>query len=65
MPYRVLLYYKYVALTAPESFLVEHRKLCQQLGLTGRILIADEGLNGTVCGTLEQTEQYKQALWSL
>ncbi len=62
MPYRVLLYYKYVTLTEPAAFLVEHRKLCQQLGLTGRILIADEGLNGTICGTLEQTEQYKQAL---
>lgn len=58
----VLLYYKYVHLVDPKQFLVEHKQLCQRLGLTGRILVADEGLNGTVCGTIQQTEHYKQAL---
>jgi UPF0176 protein len=32
------------------------------LGLTGRILIAKEGINGTVEGTLEQTKKYKEHL---
>ncbi len=64
MNYRVLLYYKYVNLAEPEQFFNAHKLLCKQLGLTGRILVADEGLNGTVCGTIEQTEAYKQALWS-
>jgi UPF0176 protein len=65
MNYRVLLYYKYVPLSDPEQFLVQHRLLCQKLKLTGRILIADEGLNGTLAGTIEATEQYKQALWAM
>lgn len=64
MSYRVLLYYKYVPLQDPEAFLAEHRALCKRLGLNGRILVADEGLNGTVAGTLEAAEQYKQALWA-
>lgn len=63
--YRVLLYYKYVQLKDPKRFLIEHRQLCQRLGLTGRILVAEEGLNGTVCGTVDQAEQYKQALWAM
>lgn len=62
-PFRTLLYYKYVAITDPEMFRDEHRELCKQLGLVGRILVGYEGLNGTVSGTPEATEAYKQALW--
>lgn len=56
--YRVLLYYKYVQIEDPEAFTQEHLKYCKDLGLKGRILIAKEGINGTVSGTYEQTEQY-------
>ncbi|MCM3785460.1 rhodanese-related sulfurtransferase [Neobacillus mesonae] len=56
--YRVLLYYKYVHIDDPETFTQEHLKYCKDLGLKGRILIAEEGINGTVSGTFEQTEQY-------
>lgn len=62
MTYRVLLYYKYVPIAHPAQFVAEQKALCQQLQLKGRVLIAHEGLNGTVCGTIEQAEQYKQAL---
>jgi UPF0176 protein len=57
-PYRVLLYYKYVAINDFEQFAQEHLALCKSLGLKGRILIAPEGINGTVSGTVAQTEQY-------
>jgi UPF0176 protein len=56
--YRVLLYYKYVTIENPEEFTKEHKELCDSLGLKGRILIATEGINGTVSGTVEQTNQY-------
>ncbi|WP_445490718.1 oxygen-dependent tRNA uridine(34) hydroxylase TrhO [Niallia sp. 03133] len=60
--YRVLLYYKYTTIENPEEFSMEHLAFCKELGLLGRILVSDEGINGTVSGTYEQTEQYMEAL---
>ena len=61
-PYRVLLYYMYVPIDNPEEFAAEHLTFCKELGLKGRILVAEEGINGTVSGTVEQTEQYMKAM---
>ncbi|PRO64813.1 rhodanese-related sulfurtransferase [Alkalicoccus urumqiensis] len=57
-PYRVLLYYLYTDIADPEEKAAEHLEYCRELGLKGRILVASEGINGTVSGTVEQTEQY-------
>ncbi|AST91881.1 rhodanese-related sulfurtransferase [Sutcliffiella cohnii] len=57
-PYRVLLYYKYVHIENAEQFKEEHLNFCNELGLKGRIIIADEGINGTVSGNVEQTDAY-------
>lgn len=62
MNYQVLLYYKYVPIEDPETFRDEQKALCDEIGLMGRILVAHEGINGTVSGTPEQTEQYMQAM---
>jgi UPF0176 protein len=56
--YRVLLYYKYVSIENPEEVTQEHLNYCNELGLKGRIIIAAEGINGTVSGTIEQTDAY-------
>jgi UPF0176 protein len=58
LPYRILLYYKYVHIDDPEAFADEHRAFCEELGVKGRILIAREGINGTLSGTVEQTQKY-------
>ncbi len=58
MPYRVLLYYKYVTITDYESFADEHLAYCKKLGVLGRIIVAEEGINGTISGTIEQTNEY-------
>jgi predicted sulfurtransferase len=58
----ILLYYKYVAITDPVALSREQRELCTRLGLTGRIIIAHEGINGTVGGSLEAAEHYQQAM---
>lgn len=60
--YQVLLYYQYVHIENPEGFAAEHLRFCNEVGLKGRILVANEGINGTVSGTVEQTEQYMQAM---
>lgn len=62
--YRILLYYKFRTLENPEEFTKEHLALCKKLNLKGRILISHEGINGTCSGTIEETEQYMEALKS-
>ncbi|WP_199617162.1 oxygen-dependent tRNA uridine(34) hydroxylase TrhO [Paenibacillus alkalitolerans] len=61
-PYRILLYYKYVPIENHEEFAKEHLAFCKELGLKGRILVAHEGINGTVSGTVEQTENYMNTM---
>ncbi|GMV53458.1 MAG: hypothetical protein OKBPIBMD_01895 [Chlorobi bacterium] len=60
--YQVLLYYKFVPIEDPELFAREHHELCRDFGLLGRILVAHEGLNGTVSGTVEQCAAYMDAV---
>ncbi|MCB1097879.1 MAG: rhodanese-related sulfurtransferase [Verrucomicrobiae bacterium] len=60
--FQVLLYYRYCTIADPEAFAAAHRELCTKLELRGRILIADEGLNGTVSGTVPATEAYMKVL---
>ena len=61
-PYEVLLYYKYARLDDPQAYASSHRQLCESLELRGRILIASEGINGTVSGTKENCAKYRAAL---
>ncbi|MFS0620945.1 rhodanese-related sulfurtransferase [Priestia megaterium] len=61
-PYQVLLYYLYTPIENPEEFTVEHLAFCKELELKGRILIAAEGINGTVSGTVEQTDKYMETM---
>ncbi|MGJ8694899.1 MAG: rhodanese-related sulfurtransferase [Verrucomicrobiaceae bacterium] len=61
-PYEVLLYYKYCTIADPDGYADEHRQLCQRLNLKGRILIAKEGINGTVSGLVGDTEEYRRVL---
>ena len=56
--YRVLLFYKYVQIENPEEYVEEHLTFCKENNLKGRILIAEEGINGTLSGTFEDTEKY-------
>lgn len=60
MKYQVLLYYYYTDIEDPETFSTEHLDLCKEMNLKGRILVANEGINGTVSGTVEDTEKYME-----
>lgn len=62
MPYRVLLYYQYVDIENPEQFREEHYALCERLNLLGRVIIGEEGINGTVCGLEKDTNEYKRIM---
>lgn len=62
MKYQILLYYCYSKIDNPEQFREEHHLFCIELGLKGRIIIASEGLNGTVSGTQEACRKYMEAV---
>jgi len=62
--YQTLLYYCYKAIENAEEFAASHLKFCKTLNLTGRIIVADEGLNGTVSGTAEACSIYMETLHS-
>lgn len=63
-PYRVLLYYFYTPIENHVEFAAEHLAACKELELKGRILVAQEGINGTVSGTIEQTNKYMDMMKS-
>lgn len=63
--YRVLLYYKYQPIDNPEKMKEEHLEFTKSIGLKGRILISSNGMNGTVSGTVEQIEKYKDYVHAL
>jgi UPF0176 protein len=61
-PYRVLLYYNYTPIPNPEEYREIHHLYCIENNLLGRIIVAAEGLNGTVSGLSEDCEKYMQWL---
>ncbi|MEY2548750.1 MAG: hypothetical protein QOD64_1332 [Verrucomicrobiota bacterium] len=62
MNYPVILFYKYVEIADTGVFAGRQRVLCESLGLKGRLLIASEGINGTLAGTAENVNRYVTAL---
>ena len=60
--YQTLLYYCYSPIENAEEFAEKHLEFCKSLGLVGRIIVANEGLNGTVSGTKEACKAYMEAV---
>ena len=58
----VILFYKYVPIADPEVFATAQRALCVSLGLKGRVLIAEEGINGTLAGPIDAINEYTRQL---
>src|SRR4051794_24288525 len=55
----ILLYYLYNEIPDPNSTISEHISICTSLNLTGKIKISHEGINGTISGSTENTNEYK------
>lgn len=56
--HEILLYYKYTHIAEPEDLRRQQRELCERLNCLGRIIIATEGINGTIEGLVENTTEY-------
>jgi UPF0176 protein len=56
--YQIILFYKFVDLDNIEEIQKNQLNLCKNLGLKGRILLAKEGINGTLEGTPKNIALY-------
>lgn len=62
--YHILLFYKFTEILNIEEFRQNIEDWCKSQKLLGRILISKEGINGSVSGSHEQTEAFKEHLKS-
>jgi UPF0176 protein len=60
--YRVILYYIYVRIDDPESYRDQHHLFCIEHNLLGRVIVSQEGLNGTVSGLEADCASYMDYL---
>lgn len=62
--WEILLFYKYSNISNPQELVLQQKDICNQLRLKGRIIIAKEGINGTLEGTKINTQKYIDDLTS-
>lgn len=55
---RIVLYYAFTPLSDPEAVKLWQHTLCRELGLAGRIIISEHGINGTVGGEMSAVKKY-------
>lgn len=58
---KILLYYKFTPIKDPEAIKLWQKSLTDGLNLRGRILVSDQGLNGTVGGEMDDLKKYIKA----
>ena len=58
LDYTILLYYCYAEISDPEAYRQEHHLFCIENNIRGRVIVSDEGLNGTVSGLREDCIRY-------
>ncbi|HEY4505528.1 MAG TPA: rhodanese-related sulfurtransferase [Candidatus Paceibacterota bacterium] len=56
----IILFYKYVHIENPEELKKSQFDLATRLGLKGRVIVAEEGINATLEGTTENIATYLQ-----
>jgi UPF0176 protein len=59
---KVILYYKFVPVADPAMTMRWQKELCNRLGLKGRIIISQHGINGTLGGDIENLREYKREM---
>lgn len=62
--YIVILFYCFVDIADPQALVDAHKAKAAELGLKGRLLVAEEGINGTFEGTPEAVRAYTAFLKS-
>lgn len=55
---KILLYYKFTPIKDPQTVMLWQKTLTDGLNLRGRILVSEQGLNGTVGGEMDDLKSY-------
>ncbi len=55
---KIILYYGFTPISDPEAVKLWQQNLCESLGLKGRILISNHGINGTLGGDMSALKKY-------
>lgn len=56
--FQILLFYKYTPISNLAEEMAVQKSVCEVLGLKGRTIVAEEGINATLEGTKENTDKY-------
>lgn len=59
---KVILYYKFVPVPDPAMTVRWQKELCARLGLKGRVIVSQHGINGTLGGDIENLREYKREM---
>lgn len=59
---KTILFYKFINIKDPEMAMLWQKELCLRLGLTGRVIVAGQGINGTLGGDIDALRYYKKAM---
>lgn len=59
---KIILFYKYIEIPYPKQVMKWQQELCKGLELKGRVLISHEGINGTLGGSVENLDAYKNQM---
>lgn len=62
--YQILLFYCYTKINSPRKFKKHHHLFCIKNNIRGRVIVSNEGINGTVSGTKTDCEKYIDELKS-
>lgn len=62
--HEIILFYKYVRIDNPGQLMVHQKELQDKLGLKGRTIIAEEGINATIEGTTDAIDAYLEYFFS-
>lgn len=58
----MILYYKFVPVPDPAMTVRWQKELCARLGLKGRVIVSQHGVNGTLGGDIENLREYKREM---
>jgi UPF0176 protein len=59
---KIILFYKFVPVSDTETVKFWQRNLCERLGLKGRIIISEHGINGTLGGDIKHLKLYTREM---
>ena len=58
----VVLFYKFTKIKNPDVFAGKHLRYCNKENLLGKVLVANEGINGSISGSKQQVYRYMEYL---